>query len=296
MSPQLARRVAIVGTLSLGLFAILFFRLWFLQVLSSDQYAHAASRELRAAGGDRRAPWGDPRPHRDDPRPEPARLCGDDLAARPAGADYREEPRAPAAGRRGAVQPARARRGAPHQTPAVPCQRARRAAHLPDRLRRRAGVRAAAVRRGHGRDRHLALAALLPVRAPGRLPGRQRPADLPADLSARRRRVPGAGDRQPDHGERGQGPVLQGRVPERRGRSVGPGGLLRPLPARGGRRPAGPGRRAGELRRRPVADPRRLPATTSSWRSTPSSKRSASRRSRSRSTPTTRPTPARSSP
>ena len=43
MSPQLARRVAIVGTLSLALFAILFFRLWFLQVLSSDHYAAAAS-------------------------------------------------------------------------------------------------------------------------------------------------------------------------------------------------------------------------------------------------------------
>jgi penicillin-binding protein 2 len=43
MSPQLARRVAIVGTLSLTLFAILFFRLWFLQVLSSNQYAKAAS-------------------------------------------------------------------------------------------------------------------------------------------------------------------------------------------------------------------------------------------------------------
>jgi penicillin-binding protein 2 len=44
MSPQLARRVAIVGTLSLAMFAILFFRLWFLQVLSSDQYANAASK------------------------------------------------------------------------------------------------------------------------------------------------------------------------------------------------------------------------------------------------------------
>jgi penicillin-binding protein 2 len=43
MSPQLARRVAIVGTLSLALFAILFFRLWFLQVLSSDHYALAAN-------------------------------------------------------------------------------------------------------------------------------------------------------------------------------------------------------------------------------------------------------------
>jgi penicillin-binding protein 2 len=43
MSPQLARRAAIVGMLSLALFAILFFRLWFLQVLSTDHYARAAS-------------------------------------------------------------------------------------------------------------------------------------------------------------------------------------------------------------------------------------------------------------
>ena len=43
MSPQLARRVAIVGTMTLAIFAILFFRLWFLQVLSGDQYAAAAS-------------------------------------------------------------------------------------------------------------------------------------------------------------------------------------------------------------------------------------------------------------
>ncbi|HET6868571.1 MAG TPA: penicillin-binding protein 2 [Solirubrobacteraceae bacterium] len=43
MSPQLARRVAIVGTISLALFAILFFRLWFLQVLSTDHYALAAN-------------------------------------------------------------------------------------------------------------------------------------------------------------------------------------------------------------------------------------------------------------
>jgi penicillin-binding protein 2 len=43
MSPQLARRVAMIGMLALGLFAILFFRLWFLQVLSTNQYARAAS-------------------------------------------------------------------------------------------------------------------------------------------------------------------------------------------------------------------------------------------------------------
>jgi penicillin-binding protein 2 len=43
MTPQLALRVAIVGSFALGLFAIVFFRLWFLQVLSGDQYVKAAT-------------------------------------------------------------------------------------------------------------------------------------------------------------------------------------------------------------------------------------------------------------
>ncbi len=43
MTPQLALRVAVVGSFALGLFAIVFFRLWFLQVLSGDQYVKAAT-------------------------------------------------------------------------------------------------------------------------------------------------------------------------------------------------------------------------------------------------------------
>jgi penicillin-binding protein 2 len=43
MTPQLALRVAVVGSVALGLFAIIFFRLWFLQVLSGDQYVKAAT-------------------------------------------------------------------------------------------------------------------------------------------------------------------------------------------------------------------------------------------------------------
>jgi penicillin-binding protein 2 len=43
MTPQLALRVAIVGSFALALFAIVFFRLWFLQVLSGDQYVKAAT-------------------------------------------------------------------------------------------------------------------------------------------------------------------------------------------------------------------------------------------------------------
>lgn len=43
LTPQLALRVAIVGSLALTLFAIVFFRLWFLQVLSGDKYVRAAT-------------------------------------------------------------------------------------------------------------------------------------------------------------------------------------------------------------------------------------------------------------
>jgi penicillin-binding protein 2 len=43
MTPQLALRVAIIGTFALVMFAIIFFRLWFLQVLSGDQYLRQAN-------------------------------------------------------------------------------------------------------------------------------------------------------------------------------------------------------------------------------------------------------------
>ncbi len=43
LTPQLALRVAVVGTVALAMFAIIFFRLWFLQVLSGDQYLAQAS-------------------------------------------------------------------------------------------------------------------------------------------------------------------------------------------------------------------------------------------------------------
>jgi penicillin-binding protein 2 len=43
LTPQLALRVAIVGSVALALFAIIFFRLWFLQVLSGDQYLAKAT-------------------------------------------------------------------------------------------------------------------------------------------------------------------------------------------------------------------------------------------------------------
>jgi len=42
MTPQLALRVAIIGCFALVMFAVIFFRLWFLQVLSGSQYVEAA--------------------------------------------------------------------------------------------------------------------------------------------------------------------------------------------------------------------------------------------------------------
>src|SRR4051794_15779754 len=44
MSPQLARRVAILGGFAFVLFAALFFRLWFLQVLSGEDYVSQAAQ------------------------------------------------------------------------------------------------------------------------------------------------------------------------------------------------------------------------------------------------------------
>ena len=58
ITPQLALRVAVLGGIAFVLFAIIFFRLWYLQVLSGDQYLQQARdnrvRELRV-----QAPRGD---------------------------------------------------------------------------------------------------------------------------------------------------------------------------------------------------------------------------------------------
>ena len=43
ISPQLAMRVAILGGVAIAMFAIIFFRLWFLQVLSGEQYVQQAN-------------------------------------------------------------------------------------------------------------------------------------------------------------------------------------------------------------------------------------------------------------
>jgi penicillin-binding protein 2 len=48
ITPQLAMRVAVLGGIALALFGIVFFRLWFLQVLSGEQYlAQASTNRVR---------------------------------------------------------------------------------------------------------------------------------------------------------------------------------------------------------------------------------------------------------
>ncbi|MFZ1156040.1 MAG: hypothetical protein WAN93_14170, partial [Solirubrobacteraceae bacterium] len=42
VSPQLALRVAILGSIALVMFGIIFFRLWYLQVLTGEQYFQQA--------------------------------------------------------------------------------------------------------------------------------------------------------------------------------------------------------------------------------------------------------------
>ncbi len=46
MTPQLALRVAIIGGVALALFAVIFFRLWFLQILSGDRYVAEANSNV----------------------------------------------------------------------------------------------------------------------------------------------------------------------------------------------------------------------------------------------------------
>jgi penicillin-binding protein 2 len=49
LTPQLALRVAVIGGIALVAFAVIFFRLWFLQVLSGDKYlAEARNNQVRA--------------------------------------------------------------------------------------------------------------------------------------------------------------------------------------------------------------------------------------------------------
>ena len=236
ITPQLAVRVAVLGGFAFVLFAVIFFRLWFLQVLTGDDYVVQA-RENRIRKVKIEAPRGnivdrDGAHARQDARraggPDPAQL-----GARRRARGGRDVPQAAGGVRRaaagGGAGPARARARPARGRPPLDARRARRAP-------RPARPRAA---RGQGRDRsdragRAAAAVALQAARRGDRP------DAGDDPPAR-----DPGDRRPALGERDdQDRRLAGRVqlparaprglPRRRGREEVPA----PLPVQDARRAA----------------------------------------------------------
>ena len=252
LTPQLALRVAIAASVALALFAIVFFRLWFLQVLSGDQYL-AQARGNPARTIDVAAPRGEIVDRSGnvlvDSKPANAvEISPADLpVALAADADG-----PPAASRHGPLQPPGESAGDVEQAQEVRDRRVRGPAAVADRLCRRPGLRAALLPGRDDQDRRLQGRAVLPCRAPAAVPRRQRPAGVAAPLPAGNARRAAVRDGGEDHPAGGPRVPVPRRFAERGRRSVGAGVVLRPLPARPGRRRTGPGRRPRPLHRRPV--------------------------------------------
>ena len=159
LTPGLALRVGVLGAVAIAVFAVLFVRLWSLQVLSGDQYLAAAQdNQLRTIQVE--APRGhDRRPQRQGASSTTCRAppssCGS--------ATSRSE------GRYDVIQRAR--------------RRARRPGRAPREGGRRAAVRPA--QPDHREDGGRRGAGRVPLRAPGRVPRRADPADVPAPLPVR---------------------------------------------------------------------------------------------------------------
>ncbi len=104
LTPGLALRVGVLGVVALAIFAVLFFRLWSLQVLSGDTYLAAAPGQPAPHDPDRGAARDDPRPQREADRRQRRGHRGEALGRRPAEA--------------GALRR--------HQAPRLACSRSRR--------------------------------------------------------------------------------------------------------------------------------------------------------------------------
>ena len=236
ITPQLAVRVAVLGGFAFVLFAVIFFRLWFLQVLSGDDYVTQA-RENRVRKIKIEAPRGDI-VDRDGNRLVRTRVAPV-VQIVPSGLPEAELEVADAyrtrAQRLRAAPPRRRRPAALARAPAprggAPLH-ARRAPRAPPpgpgRAPRPAGRRAAAAGRGEG------AAPLVP---PPRARARHVAAHDPAarDRGHRRGAVLERDDQDRRPARRLQLPQgAQGRVPRRRGREAVPARL----PAQGARRPA----------------------------------------------------------
>ena len=231
LTPQLAWRVAILGGIALVAFAVIFFRLWYLQVLSGDKYeATAKTNQLRKIKVQA-------------PRGEIVDREGRVLVRNRVGLAVTITP--------DTLPDERA--GARGDLPA-PGQAARHARGT-DRAARGRAVRGAALLQGHGQAGREPRQRDVHRGAPRGLPRRGHRAGLPARIPARRDRRPPVRLRR-----RGDPGAARRSALRRRdaGRPRGQGrhrGRVRPLPARAQRRH--PGAR-GRLRQ-PGQEPRRRP-------------------------------------
>ena len=251
LTPQLVFRIGILGFLTLAVFAILFFRLWALQVLSGNQYLVAAAEQPAARHTHRGAAWAGrgslrPRARRQHERHGDSGLAGRPAQARPVRRDAPpgEDPRGPAGGHHARDQ----------EEPRRPGD----AGHRPRRRQRERGP--------------------LPARAPVGVPGHDDHEHVRPELPVRRSRVAHPRLRRRDLA--GPVEVEQGLRARRQGRP----GRDRVFVRQGAARAAGPGAAAGRLARaadraRSRCGRRSLPAMRSGSRSTRSSSRRPSRRS-----------------
>ena len=206
LTPQLAFRVAVIGGVALVMFALIFFRLWYLQVLSGDKYEAAGAEQPRARDQGAGAARGDRGPPRPAARGEPQLALDQGHPG--------QAPRGP--------RPARG--GLPAARQAAPPEAA------PPREADRGRAEGAAVLEADRQAGRSAGSGGLRARAPERVPRRRAGARVPARVPPRaRRRAPVRPGRR---GERGtaEGPALQRR---RDGRPRRPGrhrGRVRPLP------------------------------------------------------------------
>ena len=191
LTPQLALRVAMIGGIALVAFAVIFFRLWYLQVLSGDKYLAEANnnrvREIKVQA----------------PRGKIVDRNGRVLVDNRTGLAVKISPDKLPEGPGQAAQALQApRQGAGHEPEAHPQERGQPA-------------QGAAVLERDGQAGRVPAGGLLPARAPGRLPGRDRRARVPAP-------VPAPPDRRPPvrHGRRGDQGAAQGR-PRYRGVALG---------------------------------------------------------------------------
>ena len=256
VTPALALRVAILGGIALVLFAIIFFRLWYLQVLSGDRYLAEAN----------------------DNRVRQVKV---------------EAPRGEIVDRNGTVlvdnRTALAVQVMPDELPDDAARRNRETRRLAAVLETRPGTlrkedrsrhQAAAVQPRHAQDRRLARHGLLSPGEPDPLPGGRGRAHLPAQVPAQDDRRASVRNARRGDREAAEGVALQRRPARRPRRPVGDRIRVRPLPARAKRRLAHSGRRARAPEGRALGPRSAAAASSCGSRSTTACRRWARTRSR----------------